>query len=339
MKKKITSYLKQKIVTFMIYIAIILIFQSVLFLYNINMDAINYAVLLSFMLLIVTGMIGFVHYVRYIDKVEYMLSSLPYELRGGSVAKGEVEKLYEKRVSELFTYKEDLENNARIGRQEMLDYYSLWAHQIKTPISAMRLLLQSMSGETEEQEIEFLQPMKGELFKTEQYVEMVMSYLRLEDISSDLFLQWYDIDEIVRQAVRKYSQLFILKKIKLQYHACKGKVLTDEKWMLFVIEQLLSNALKYTSSGEISIYMEDSEKSVLVIEDTGIGIQQEDLPRIFEKGFTGFNGRQDKKATGIGLYLCRTVCNKLNHEIAIESEAGSGTKVSINLYRDVQVFE
>lgn len=268
-----------------------------------------------------------------------MLSSLPHELTELSVAKGAVEKLYESRMNELFSYKENLENTARIGRQEMLDYYSLWAHQIKTPISAMRLLLQSMSDLTEEQETGFLQPMKVELFKTEQYVEMVLSYLRLEEISSDLILQWYELDEIVRQAVRKYSQLFILKKIKLQYQGCEGRVLTDEKWMLFVIEQLLSNALKYTSKGQISIYMETGEKPVLVIEDTGIGIQQEDLPRIFEKGFTGYNGRQDKKATGIGLYLCQTVCSKLNHQITIESKEGSGTKVRLNLYRDTRIFE
>jgi signal transduction histidine kinase len=108
-------------------------------------------------------------------------------------------------------------------------------------------------------------------------------------------------------------------------------VLTDEKWLLFVIEQVLSNALKYTNEGEISIYMDSSLPDTLVIEDTGIGIQEEDLPRIFEKGFTGYNGRSDKKSTGIGLYLCRRILNKLSHTINIESEVGKGTRVKIGL--------
>lgn len=172
-----------------------------------------------------------------------------------------------------------------------------------------------------------------ELFKTEQYVEMVLSYLRMEDMSSDLVLQWYSLDEIVRQAVKKYSTLFIMKKLPLEYRKCEGMVLTDEKWLVFVIEQLLSNALKYTTEGKIMIYREEGESGRLVIEDTGIGIQEEDLPRIFEKGFTGYNGRQDKKSTGIGLYLCKSICDKLNHGITVESEVGRGSRVYLSLKR------
>ena len=178
-----------------------------------------------------------------------------------------------------------------------------------------------------------------ELFKTEQYVEMVLSYLRMEDMSSDLSLNWYETDQIVRQAVRKYSQLFILQRILLDYRKCEGRVLTDEKWMLFVLEQLLSNALKYTNKGSISIYMDPLKEGVLIIEDTGIGIQAEDLPRIFEKGFTGYNGRKDKKSTGIGLYLCKSICTKLNHGLTVESEVGKGTKVKLDLYRKPQIVE
>ena len=158
-------------------------------------------------------------------------------------------------------------------------------------------------------------------------------------MSSDLSLQWYSIDDIVRQAVRKYSQLFILKKIHLSYQKCEGMILTDEKWFLLVLEQLLSNALKYTGQGTISIYMEQGPEEVLVIEDTGIGIQAEDLPRIFEKGFTGYNGRKDKKSTGIGLYLCKSICDKLNHGLTAESEVGRGTKIRLYLHREPLVTE
>lgn len=212
----------------------------------------------------------------------------------------------------------------------MIDYYSLWVHQIKTPIAAMRILLQANIDISFEQKSE----LEMELFKIEQYVEMVLSYIRMGDMISDLKLQWYALDDIVKSAVRKYSKLFILKKIKLNYEPIAEKILTDEKWMGFIIEQLLSNALKYTNEGEISIYMEPGKENELVIEDTGIGIWEEDLPCVFEKGFTGYNGRTDKKSTGIGLYLCKSIADKLNHRIYISSEISKGTKVFLNLKRD-----
>lgn len=109
------------------------------------------------------------------------------------------------------------------------------------------------------------------------------------------------------------------------------RVLTDEKWLVFVLEQILSNALKYTKSGSIHIYLSPDAPKTLVIEDTGIGIAPEDLPRIFEKGYTGCNGRADKRSTGIGLYLCRQIMEKLSHTIRIESEMGVGTKVYLGL--------
>ncbi|MGB4496697.1 MAG: ATP-binding protein, partial [Bacillota bacterium] len=199
-----------------------------------------------------------------------------------------------------------------------------WAHQIKTPIAAMRLLLQSEQSETNSELLE-------QLFKVEQYVEMVLQYLRLENISSDLVLKEHSLDTIVKQAVRKYSNSFIRKKIKLNYAELNHNVLTDEKWLVFVIEQILSNALKYTDSGEISIYMDDEMPDTLVIEDTGIGIAEEDLPRVFERGFTGYTGRIDKKATGIGLFLCKQILDRLSHTITIESQVGEGTKVKIGL--------
>jgi CRISPR-associated Csx2 family protein len=207
---------------------------------------------------------------------------------------------------------------------DMVDYYTIWAHQIKTPIAAMRLLLQSEQSETNSELLE-------QLFKVEQYVEMVLQYLRLENMSSDLVFKRHSLDDIVKQAIRKYSKSFIRKKIKLNYMDLNCDVLTDEKWLVFVVEQILSNALKYTGAGEISIYMDSRLLDTLVIEDTGIGIEQEDLPRVFEKGFTGYIGRSDKRSTGIGLFLCKQILNKMSHTITIESVVGKGTKVKIGL--------
>lgn len=207
-------------------------------------------------------------------------------------------------------------------QQETLDYYTLWAHQVKTPIAAMALLLQGEDTETG-------RALQGELFKTEQYVEMALSYVRLGSSSTDYVFRRYSLDDLVRQAVRKYASLFIRKKIKLDLQPLDCQVLTDEKWLVFVIEQILSNALKYTNQGCISIYQEPEK--TLVIADTGIGIAPEDLPRIWEKGFTGYNGRTDKRATGIGMYLCKRVLENLSHAVTVESQVGKGTKVSIVL--------
>ena len=208
--------------------------------------------------------------------------------------------------------------------EDLTSYYTLWVHQIKTPIAAMDLLLQAGPDRATEMEIE--------LQKIAQYVDMVLQYLRLDSTDKDLVLQRCQLDAVVRQTVRKYAKLFILKKIQLVFPETKWEVLSDEKWLCFLLEQLLSNALKYTpEGGKISIFLEGETN--LVIADTGIGIAPEDLPRVFEKGFTGNNGRMDKKATGIGLYLCRRVTNLLGHTISIASEPGVGTQVLLGLGR------
>ena len=208
--------------------------------------------------------------------------------------------------------------------EDLTSYYTLWVHQIKTPIAAMDLLLQAGPDRATEMEIE--------LQKIAQYVDMVLQYLRLDSTAKDLVLQRCQLDAVVRQTVRKYAKLFILKKIQLVFQETKWEVLSDEKWLCFLLEQLLSNALKYTpEGGEISIFLDGVTN--LVIADTGIGIAPEDLPRVFEKGFTGNNGRMDKKATGIGLYLCRRVTNLLGHTISIASEPGVGTQVRLGLGR------
>ena len=205
--------------------------------------------------------------------------------------------------------------------EEMTEYYTIWAHQIKTPIAAMRLILQTEPDSTAMREI------SDELFKIEQYVEMVLCYLRLDGVS-DFVIKPCSLDEIIKQAVRKYASQFIRTRNRLIYEGTDAVAVTDEKWLGFIVEQVLSNALKYADEGEIRITVENSE---LVISDTGIGIAPEDLPRIFEKGYTGYNGRADKKSTGIGLYLCSRIADKIGCSIRAQSECGSGTTIRIEL--------
>lgn len=205
---------------------------------------------------------------------------------------------------------------------DMMEYYTVWAHQIKTPIASMRLNLQNEDTDLSRQLTEDLQ-------RVEQYVEMVLAFLRLDAESTDYVIKEHNLDDIVKGAVRKLSTQFIRKKLRLVYEPLNTSVITDEKWLSFVIEQVLSNSLKYTREGSISISLEKTKK--LCIRDTGIGIAAEDLPRIFENGYTGYNGRSDKKASGIGLYLCKKICDRLGHKISVSSEPDKGTVICIDL--------
>lgn len=207
------------------------------------------------------------------------------------------------------------------AEEERTEYYTLWVHQIKTPIAALRVLLQS--GEVDHALLE------QEVFKIEEYVGMVLQYLRLESISSDLILNEYPLEDLVRQAVKKYGPLFITKKLSLKLEDFHLTVLTDEKWLVFALEQLLSNAIKYTPRGSIRIGL--TEGKALFIQDTGIGILPEDLPRVFDRGFTGRNGRLDKRSTGIGLFLTKRILDRLHHPIKITSQVGRGTRVELTV--------
>lgn len=330
MIKEIVSYIKKHIKWIILYLVFGLIFFLVLMLYNAPTEAVQYAFILCGLVIVLFVGLDFFRYHIKCQKTENLLANIAVDVEAEDAPGDLIEALYREAVEKLFEEKVRIDSESRIGKKEMIDYYSLWVHQIKTPIAAMRILLQT------ENELSFSRKseLEMELFKIEQYVEMVLSYIRMGDMTSDLKLQWYKIDEIVKPAIRKYSKLFIGKKIRLNYESIENRILTDEKWLGFVIEQLLSNALKYTNEGAISIYMEPGKQNILVIEDTGIGIWKEDLPRVFEKGFTGYNGRTDKKSTGIGLYLCKTIIDKLNHCISISSEVSKGTKIFLNLNRD-----
>lgn len=236
----------------------------------------------------------------------------------------EVEQRYQQLLETLFTEKTALISSADKRYDDAVMYFTMWAHQIKTPIAAMSLALQENDTEESRELSEYLQ-------RIEQYVEMALCYVRLDSESSDFVIRKYSLDNIVRQAVRKFSGQFIRRRITLVYEPLGVEVLTDEKWLLFVVEQLISNALKYTKSGSVEIAVKPEK--TLSIRDTGIGIAPEDLPRVFERGYTGNNGRADKKATGIGLYLCKRICRELGHGLDIRS-GKDGTEVLIDLYEN-----
>ena len=207
----------------------------------------------------------------------------------------------------------------QFNENELKDTYTTWVHQIKTPIASMKLSLQN-------EDSELSRKMQSELSRIDQYVEMVLAVVRMQSNTTDFVFKEVSLDSIISQAVKRFSTEFISKKIKLEYSPLEKTILTDEKWFLFVLEQILSNSLKYTKHGSIKIYMHDNS---LCIEDTGIGISADELPRIFQKGYTGTIGRLDKKASGIGLYICKKICDSLNHDLSVKSTVDVGTIVRI----------
>jgi len=300
----------------------VLSFLSIFFLYRLPLGAVIYAALITIFFLIIISIADYLKFLRKHKHLRAMSDNLLLLEKQLYDSSNLIEQDYHRIIHALTNANRTLFSTENSRYKELTEYYTIWAHQIKTPIAAMGLILQDEDSLSR-------QELKDELLRIEQYVEMVLCYLRLDSESTDYKFQEYPLDHIIRQAIRHYASQFIRKKILLEYESLNYLVLTDEKWLLFVIEQLLSNALKYTHSGTISITMD--APGILCIRDTGIGIASEDLPRIFEKGFTGYNGRTDKKSSGIGLYLCRRICHSLGHDIRIESKAGAGTCVCLNL--------
>ena len=304
----------------------LLIYSLVLLLYQIPPEAAGYGILLVFIAEFVWLLSGFGRF----RKKQKLLRQLAGErakdfyLRDLPESEDPKEEAYQDLIESLLKEKNRKEAEAAEKLRDMEEYYTLWVHQIKTPIAAMSLRLQ-------EEDTPENGELSMELFRIEQYVEMVLQYLRLDSPDHDLAFRSVDVDDCVRQAVRKYARSFIRKKIALDFQETGIETVSDEKWLVFVLEQLLSNALKYTKKGTIRIY---GGNGFLYIEDTGIGIAPEDLPRIFEKGYTGYNGRRDKKSTGISLYLCQEILKRLAHGITITSTLGEGTKVTLDLLRN-----
>ncbi len=323
--KILRRYGRQYLPTILVFFVFVAIFGIIFRLYDLETEAVLYASGLCILFALATLIVHFIFYLKKHQKHMRILKNIRLLTDELPEPKTLAEEDLQEMVRELKRLLETTETARQTEFRESLDYYTTWVHQIKTPISTMKMILES---EDTDEHRELL----AELFRIEQYVEMVLSYLRLGSEHSDYVFKEYDLDSIIRQAVHKYAPQFVRRRIRLDYTPVDIKVLTDEKWLLFIIEQILSNSIKYTQQGFVSITV--TPDKVLKIADSGIGIAAEDLPRIFDKGFTGYNGRYNKKSTGLGLYLCKTAADKLSHKISAESTPGVGTVISIDLHTD-----
>ena len=310
----IKRFLKEKLTILIVLLACNIVMLSVFLLYRLDLEPFIYAFILNMFLLLCAGGFSFYRYVvKHNERVRIweMISNGDYPEEEPLTLE---EEDYKKIIDLLYERCNTLTNDYNFALQDSKDYFTLWVHQIKTPISVLDMLMKDDTQETRAYRVE--------LFRIEQYVDMVLNYFRLGSESKDLKIVEVSLDKIIKSCIRKYAPLFINKKLAINYEPTDSKILSDEKWLSFIIEQLISNAIKYTNTGSITISVKDD---AITISDTGIGIQAEDLPRIFEKGYTGFNGRSGSKSSGLGLYLCSMAAQKLSLKLTVKSEPGKGS--------------
>ncbi|MGN0393923.1 MAG: sensor histidine kinase [Coprococcus sp.] len=308
-------------------LAILILWQSILYvslyLEGVNPGFMIYPVILSIAAMMVYVIFDFCR-IRRKDKIlNETKQNIDITMENLPKAENIIEQDYQELISHLQQSKRQEHKEQMQKNTELTEFVTLWTHQVKTPLTALSLEVSGMET-----------PKKTEcaerLFEIEQYCDIILQYLRVEGNGSDLMIAKYPVKSMVNQAVKYFARSFIGKGLYVKIDIPEERVLvTDEKWLVFVLKQILSNALKYTSEGGITIDMPN--ENTIRISDTGIGIMKEDIPRIMERGYTGYNGRIDKRATGIGLFLVDSIVKKLGSSVEITSEPGTGTDVYLTI--------
>lgn len=316
------AYLKEHARLIIALALAVAVFAASFALYDLPLSAVTYPAALCLVLTLVFIMVDFVRAKRRHAEFMSLTEITAAEEKMLPPAQSIDDADYRRIIALLADSRGEISRSSLRRWSDTVDYYTVWVHQVKTPIASMRLTLQGSDSPESRR-------LSSDLGRIEQYVEMAMAYLRLDSESSDYVIREFELNPLIRRAVKKFAGDFISKRLSLELTPTETRVISDEKWLAFVIEQILSNSLKYTHEGSVRIYM--SEPKTLCIRDTGIGIAPEDLPRVFEKGYTGRNGRDDLRASGLGLYLCRRVCNNLGHGISAVSVPDRGTEIRIDL--------
>ena len=306
-----------------LYLAITVTQFVVFGLYNSRTEACVYAAVLAAALLLASFGFTFFRQMHRAEQRAKLAAGLPFFPAALPASESKNEADYRRMLEALSAQVRQMNAALESQRQETLDYCTVWVHQIKTPIAVMRLRLQ-------EEDSEEHRALETELFRIEQYVEMMLQYIRMESDTNDLVIARYALDDLLREAFRKFAPQFVYKKLKLEYETVDLQIVTDKKWFLCILDQLLSNAIKYTpAGGTVRVYL--PEERQLCVEDNGVGIAAEDLPRIFEKGFTGHNGRLGQNSSGLGLFLCKRAAELLSLRLSVISAPGEGSAFYVDL--------
>ena len=304
---KLKNFLKENKVSFIFFFIISLTYLLVF----LSFDLEKFPIIYGFMINSFIFLVYFIY--KYINKEKITfieISKNPSQRE--KIILDEYENLDKKYKDLLLAYNE-IEGDLK-------DFYGLWIHEIKTPIAENKLILDDPNPD--------LDLLRKNNKRIEDYLNILLGFVRYNSKTNDYVFKEVRVDSVAKEIIREKSYDFISKKISLEVSNLDFKVVSDEKWLSFIIGQLLNNALKYTpAGGKIKVYCENSS---LIIEDNGIGIKQIDLPRIFEMGYTGENGRKFGSSTGLGLYLVKSIGKDLNLDIKIESKEGKFTKIIIN---------
>lgn len=341
--KNFAAYIRENIRWLAVILCIALTAVATMLLNEIPFVEIAYGLLLCLFITIVAIAVGYGRHHSSFRQLEQMQENIVVESDVMKTPEYMYERQYQNCIRILAKENNRIRDEMLNRQQDMTEYYSMWVHQVKTPIAALKLLIDEdmavyVESENTDKDDTYVineRQKRNELFRIEEYINMALQYTRLGAQTNDFVIERILLDEVIKNSIHKYAKQFIYKKLNLNYESNYIMAVTDKKWLGFVIDQLLSNAIKYTKQGSITIQTEQitdesGESASIIIEDTGIGISAEDLPRICEKGYTGYNGHADKHSTGIGLYLCKEILDKLGHRISIISEIGKGTRVEIS---------
>lgn len=287
----------------------------VLYLYDQTQAILGDTLLFSCLIIFSYTLVAVSRWQRKLKQLQLLQTNFSHELLPSSTS--QVELLYQQITEELEQKLVTELEHSRLKKQEMLEDFGIWLHQVKTPVSALDLLIQAQGNDPK---------MRAELFKVNEYLQLMLNYLRQQLDNSDLVFEQVALDQVIKEVLKKYALFFAQKGLRVEFIDLDAKVTTDKKWLIFILEQLIFNAIKYTNTGTITFIFNGDH---LAIKDTGIGIKAQDIPRVFEKGFTGYNGRQDQRASGLGLYLSQKVALKLGCKLELTSRIGQGTTVKV----------
>ena len=326
------DYLKDKILIILLNISALFCLDIFLILVN---NSLNTIVIISSVWIIVLTLYMLIEYYRrnkFFKRIDDTLDELDKKYLISELMEDSY-RLEDKKYKNIIrrSNKSVIEriNQLEDEQKDYKDYIESWGHEIKLPITTMELICENNKNEV-------TRKLQAELSRIDNFVEIVLYYARLDKVYKDYIIKEIDLSDVVYETISKNKTYFIQNKMMIDVN-CTHTVFSDKKWLVFIINQILINSTKYKREpvGKISIYTEAVKDGVkLYIEDNGIGIEKSEINRIFDKGFTGTNGRQNKKSTGIGLYLCKKLCRKLGIEIYAESEINKYTKIILLFPKD-----